>query len=234
MAFRQLGLGRIVGNPTAAAVIATGSLPPDQRRRRSARRARWWSPTTRRSRTTTASTSRTYGVAAGRVGREHAEDELKRFDRELKAAIDEAMRMLKEGKYQYTTTGRRRLALAEPGAAGRACKLFSVPSKLLLVVIDAATPHVVCPAIQTGRLPVMRRLAEAGVDAHGVGQRSFRRSRRRRPPRSSRAPTPPSTGSPVRRGSTRRARRSPTTATTSGSSCREGLRRRSSTTSSSG
>ena len=36
-------------------------------------------------------------------------------------------------------------------------------SKVLLVVIDAATPHVVCPAVQTGRLPVMRRLAEAGA-----------------------------------------------------------------------
>ena len=35
--------------------------------------------------------------------------------------------------------------------------------KVLLVVIDAATPHVVCPAIQTGRLPVMKQLAEAGV-----------------------------------------------------------------------
>ena len=35
--------------------------------------------------------------------------------------------------------------------------------RVLLVVIDAATPHVVCPAIQTGRLPVMRQLAEAGV-----------------------------------------------------------------------
>jgi hypothetical protein len=32
------------------------------------------------------------------------DDELKGFDRELKAAIDEAMKMLKEGKYQYTTT----------------------------------------------------------------------------------------------------------------------------------
>jgi hypothetical protein len=40
-----------------------------------------------------------------------------------------------------------------------------VSSKVLLVVIDAATPHVVCPAVQTGRLPVMRRLAEAG-DMH--------------------------------------------------------------------
>jgi hypothetical protein len=43
------------------------------------------------------------------------------------------------------------------------CKLGPVPSKVLLVVIDAATPHAVCPAVQTGRLPVMRRLAELGV-----------------------------------------------------------------------
>jgi hypothetical protein len=37
--------------------------------------------------------------------------------------------------------------------------------KLLLVVIDAATPHVVCPAIRTGRLPTLQRLADAG-DMH--------------------------------------------------------------------
>ena len=36
-------------------------------------------------------------------------------------------------------------------------------SKVLLVVIDAATPHVVCPAVQTGRLPVMQRLADIGA-----------------------------------------------------------------------
>ena len=35
--------------------------------------------------------------------------------------------------------------------------------KILLVVIDAATPHVVCPAIRTGQLPVMQRLADAGT-----------------------------------------------------------------------
>jgi predicted AlkP superfamily pyrophosphatase or phosphodiesterase len=35
-------------------------------------------------------------------------------------------------------------------------------AKVLLVVIDAATPHVVCPAIRTGRLPILQRLAEAG------------------------------------------------------------------------
>ena len=35
--------------------------------------------------------------------------------------------------------------------------------KVLLVVIDAATPHVVCPAVRTGRLPVLQQLSEAGT-----------------------------------------------------------------------
>jgi predicted AlkP superfamily pyrophosphatase or phosphodiesterase len=35
--------------------------------------------------------------------------------------------------------------------------------KVLLVVVDAATPRVIGPAIQTGRLPVMQRLASAGI-----------------------------------------------------------------------
>ena len=35
--------------------------------------------------------------------------------------------------------------------------------KILLVVIDAATPHVVCPAIRTGKLPTFQRLADAGM-----------------------------------------------------------------------
>src|SRR5688500_15807122 len=38
----------------------------------------------------------------------------------------------------------------------------SAPVKVLLVVIDAASPRVVCPAIQTGRLPNLKRLAESG------------------------------------------------------------------------
>ena len=38
-----------------------------------------------------------------------------------------------------------------------------MPRKVLLVVIDAATPHVICPAIRTGRLPTMRRLLDRGV-----------------------------------------------------------------------
>src|SRR5918992_2877570 len=35
--------------------------------------------------------------------------------------------------------------------------------KILLVVIDAATPHVVCPAVRIGRLPTLRLLADAGT-----------------------------------------------------------------------
>jgi hypothetical protein len=35
--------------------------------------------------------------------------------------------------------------------------------KVLLVVIDAATPHVMCPAVRTGRLPTLRQLADAGM-----------------------------------------------------------------------
>jgi hypothetical protein len=38
-----------------------------------------------------------------------------------------------------------------------------VNGRVLLIVIDAATPHVVCPAVQTGRLPVMQRLVQAGA-----------------------------------------------------------------------
>ncbi|HUP41517.1 MAG TPA: alkaline phosphatase family protein [Vicinamibacterales bacterium] len=34
--------------------------------------------------------------------------------------------------------------------------------KVLLVVIDAASPRVMCPAVQTGRLPNLKRLAESG------------------------------------------------------------------------
>jgi hypothetical protein len=47
-----------------------------------------------------------------------------------------------------------------------------VTSKVLLVVIDAATPHVVCPAIQTGRLPTMQRLAKIG-DMHQASATIF-------------------------------------------------------------
>src|SRR5688572_5012303 len=40
--------------------------------------------------------------------------------------------------------------------------MYSAAVKLLLIVIDAATSRVVSPAIKTGRLPTMQRLADAG------------------------------------------------------------------------
>ena len=39
---------------------------------------------------------------------------------------------------------------------------MSVQRKVLLVVIDAASPRVFCPAVQTGRLKHLQRLADAG------------------------------------------------------------------------
>ncbi len=102
--FRDLGLGRIVSNPTAAAVIATGSY-----------------------RLSNGGTSRTpgslvvsydpnkpnnyginlenYGVAPDVWAVNTLEDELNGFDRELKAAVDEALRILNEGRWQFMPNG---------------------------------------------------------------------------------------------------------------------------------
>ena len=108
-AFRDLGLGRIVGNPTAAAVIATGSY----------RLINGGSIRTPGSLVVTYDPTKpnnyginleNFGVAPDVWAENTPEDELTGFDRELKAAIDEAMKMLKEGKYQYTTA---------PAAGGR-------------------------------------------------------------------------------------------------------------------
>ena len=101
-AFRDLKLGRIVGNPTAAAVIATGSY----------RLINGGSIRTPGSLVVTYDPTKpnnyginleTFGVAPDVWVENTPEDELKGFDRELKGAIDEAMKMLKEGRYQYTT-----------------------------------------------------------------------------------------------------------------------------------
>lgn len=103
MAFRQLGLGRLVGNPTAAAVIATGSY----------RLINGGSIRTPGSLVVTYDPAKpnNYGINLENYGVEPdvwventPEDEIKGFDRELKGAIDEALKMLKEGRYQYTTT----------------------------------------------------------------------------------------------------------------------------------
>jgi tricorn protease len=101
--FRDLDLGRIVGNPTAAAVIATGSyaLINGGSIRTPGSLVVTYDPTQPNN----------YGINLENFGvppdvwvQNTPEDELAGFDRELKAAVDEALRMLKEGRYQYTTT----------------------------------------------------------------------------------------------------------------------------------
>lgn len=102
MAFHQLGLGRLVGNATAAAVIATGSYRLiNGGTIRTPGSAVWtYDPTKPNN---YGINLENYGVAPDVWVENTPEDELKGFDRELKTAADEAMRMLKEGRYQYTT-----------------------------------------------------------------------------------------------------------------------------------
>jgi tricorn protease len=100
MGFRQLALGRIVGNPTAAAVIATGSY----------QLINGGAIRTPGSLVVTYDPSKpnnyginleNYGVAPDVMVENTPEDELRGFDRELKAAIDEVLAMLKSGRWQY-------------------------------------------------------------------------------------------------------------------------------------
>ncbi|MCC6318358.1 MAG: PD40 domain-containing protein [Gemmatimonadaceae bacterium] len=94
MGFRQLGLGRIVGNPTAAAVIATGSyaLINGGAIRTPGSLVITWDP----------SKPNNYGVNLENLGvppdvwvENSPMDEVKKVDRELRTAIDEALRMLR-------------------------------------------------------------------------------------------------------------------------------------------
>ncbi|MEP6834916.1 MAG: S41 family peptidase [Gemmatimonas sp.] len=92
--FRQLGLGRIVGNPTSAQVIATGSYPliNGGAVRTPGSLVVSWDPTKPNN----------YGFDLENFGvppdvwiKNSPTDEAKGRDMELKVAIDEAMRMLK-------------------------------------------------------------------------------------------------------------------------------------------
>ena len=94
MAFRQLGLGRIVGNPTAAAVIATGSyaLINGGAIRTPGSLVVTYDPTKPNN----------YGVNLENLGvppdvwvENSPMDEVKKIDRELRTAIEEAMKMLR-------------------------------------------------------------------------------------------------------------------------------------------
>ena len=101
MGFRDLGLGRIVGNPTSAAVIATGSY----------RLINGGTIRTPGSLVVTYDPGKpnnyginleNYGVAPDVFVENTPEDELQGYDRELKAGVDEALRMLKDGRWQFT------------------------------------------------------------------------------------------------------------------------------------
>jgi tricorn protease len=101
MGFRDLELGRIVGNPTAAAVIATGSygLIHGGSIRTPGSLVVTYDPTQPNN---YGINLENYGVAPDVFVENSPMDELNGFDRELQAAVDEALRMLGEGVWQYT------------------------------------------------------------------------------------------------------------------------------------
>jgi len=105
MGFRDLELGRIVGNPTAAAVIATGSygLINGGSIRTPGSLVVTYDPTQPHNH---GINLENYGVAPDVYVVNTPEDELSGFDRELKAAVDEALRMLSQGLWQYQGGGR--------------------------------------------------------------------------------------------------------------------------------
>ncbi|MFC1729867.1 DPP IV N-terminal domain-containing protein [candidate division KSB1 bacterium] len=100
MGFRDLGLGRIVGNPTAAAVIATGSyrLINGGTIRTPGSLVVTWDPSKPNN---YGINLENYGVAPDVFVRNSPEDELKGLDRELETAVQEAMKMLNEQTWQY-------------------------------------------------------------------------------------------------------------------------------------
>lgn len=98
--FRDLGLGRIVGNPTAAAVIATGSyrLINGASIRTPGALVATYDPTQPHN---YGINLENYGVPPDVWVENTPEDVLAGHDRELQAAVDEALRMLSEGVWQY-------------------------------------------------------------------------------------------------------------------------------------
>jgi tricorn protease len=104
MAFKQLGLGRLVGNPTSAAVIATGSYAL----------LNGGSIRTPGSLVVTYDPERpnnyginleNYGVAPDVWIENTPEDEVAGRDRELETAVEEALKMLREGLWQFRGGG---------------------------------------------------------------------------------------------------------------------------------
>jgi tricorn protease len=101
LGFRDLELGRIVGTPTAGAVIATGSyrLINGGRIRTPGSLVVAYDPTQPNN---YGVNLENYGVAPDVWVENSPQDELDGFDRELKTAVDEALRMLADGTFQYS------------------------------------------------------------------------------------------------------------------------------------
>jgi tricorn protease len=115
--FRQLGLGRIVGNPTSAQVIATGSygLINGGTIRTPGSLVVSWDPSKPNN---YGFDLENYGVPPDVWVKNSPADEAKGVDRELKAAIDEAMKMLKAGP-RIPATDKTDKSLKEPASRNR-------------------------------------------------------------------------------------------------------------------
>jgi tricorn protease len=104
-AFRTLSLGTLVGTPTAGGAIWTGSygLINGASIRTPGSLAITWDPSKPNNYGTNLEN---YGVPPDVWVVNTPMDEMRGNDRELKAACDEALRMLRTGKYQFMTTDR--------------------------------------------------------------------------------------------------------------------------------
>jgi tricorn protease len=100
LGFRDLGLGQIVGTPTSGAVIATGSygLINGGSIRTPGSKVMAYDPTQPNN---YGVNLENYGVAPDVWAENTPDDELAGFDRELEAAVNEALRMLAAGTYQF-------------------------------------------------------------------------------------------------------------------------------------
>jgi tricorn protease len=98
--FRDLGLGRIVGNPTNASVIATGSysLINGGSIRTPGSLVVTYDPTKPNN---YGINMENFGVAPDVFVKNSPQDELAGFDRELDTAVKEALKMLAEKKWQF-------------------------------------------------------------------------------------------------------------------------------------
>lgn len=99
-AFRDLELGRIVGNPTYGGVIATSSysLINGASIRTPSSLVVTYDPTQPHN---YGLNLENYGVPPDVWVENTPQDELDGFDRELRVAVDEALRMLRQGQWQY-------------------------------------------------------------------------------------------------------------------------------------